>query len=59
MIETLIMANVANRGLAPFVKENIDIKILPAPSKVDARKNTQVIFTRKKVNRAYKNLVKP
>ena len=46
-----MMAKVESNG-SPFCIPNIDLKIFHALVKLTARKNTQVIFTKKKVNSA-------
>src|SRR5437762_2492173 len=53
---TLIIFNVGSTGIPLFALPNIDESILHAVEKFCARKNTQVIFTRKNVRRASKNL---
>ena len=51
-----MMASVVSNG-SPLCIPNIDLKISAAFVKVLARKNTQVILIKKKVNNAYKNPV--
>src|SRR5688572_26960349 len=52
--ETLMMSKVANKAVPFFTKPNIEESKRQAVTKSAAWKNTQVTFTRKNVNNAFK-----
>src|ERR1700704_1978693 len=54
---TFIISIVVSKGAPPGTLENMDLNNSHALPKVGARKNTQVTFTRKNVNRANRKLV--